>query len=233
VVGGFETSAATAGWCLYTAAAHLEWQERVVAELTAAGLAGPGARPLHSLTHDALVKASPALDALIQETMRLYPTAATSASRVTTDPSGTPLGPYTLPPGIVIWAPQYLLHNSTSLWDNPSTFKPERWLGPEGAAAQYAKPGAGTARSGTDNGAPSGNGGEQQQYKRYMPFGEGIKNCVGQAYGQALVRTLVGGLLSRLRFSLPPGFTSPERGNVVVAITTKMAALQLDVTPRE
>jgi cytochrome P450 len=51
----------------------------------------------------------PVFNALISETMRLYPTAATSGSRVITEDS-THIAGYQVPKGVVVWSQQYSLH---------------------------------------------------------------------------------------------------------------------------
>lgn len=75
----FETTGHTIGWTLYEIAAHPEVQQRVAAELAAAGLLGPGARRLEyadlaNLTY---------LNWALKESMRLHPVAATGSIRCT------------------------------------------------------------------------------------------------------------------------------------------------------
>lgn len=67
--------------CSYTAARYPAWQERVREELRGAVASGAGeAAGAGALGPDALARL-PLLNALISETMRLYPTAATAGSR--------------------------------------------------------------------------------------------------------------------------------------------------------
>jgi cytochrome P450 len=37
------------------------------------------------------------------------------------------VGPYKLPPGVIVWPMLYALHNTHHNWEDPGVFKPERW----------------------------------------------------------------------------------------------------------
>ncbi|MEW5299773.1 MAG: hypothetical protein WDW36_002752 [Sanguina aurantia] len=155
ILAGLDTSAVTTAWCLYCAALYPQHQEAVYQELLAAGLAGPSAR---TPSFDDL-SPLPITSAFVSEVMRLYPTAATAATRVTTKAAKIFCNKKNLliPTGTTVWVPNYVLHNSNQNWDEARTFKPERWSSPD---VQYSK--------GT------------KDKLRFTPFGQGIKGCIGQ-----------------------------------------------------
>lgn len=80
-------------------------------------------------------------------------------------------------------------------WDDPFSFKPDRFL-----------PGS----KGSDNPA-------------YLPFSIGPRNCVGQNMAYVTVRVILVELLSRLRFEVDPRMGSREDvlANQVMSLTMK------------
>ncbi|GLC35290.1 hypothetical protein PLESTB_000580500 [Pleodorina starrii] len=252
---GFDTTASTVGWCLYAASLHPQQQERVAAELRAAGVFGRGAvvpeqreeereaqeargrgraaepseaagggkgrgtggavrlDPRVAPGPDELARL-PLLNAFINETMRLYPSTAVSAERTSPD-HPVRLGGLTLPPGVVLWPLVYGLHMSEDNWEQPEEFRLERWLDdPHCALARPTgdrvvseqQPGQSRQRQGQAGRVPGpGPAAEEGPApRRFMPFGEGPKNCVGQNFGITVVRATVALLLSRYRVALHP-----------------------------
>ena len=83
MLAGFDTSSHTISWCLFTIATHPGVQRALKAELAAAGLLHAGAGNCVSprqLAFEDLGRLS-LLNAVIDETMRLYPVAATGSVR--------------------------------------------------------------------------------------------------------------------------------------------------------
>lgn len=202
-MAGFDTSSHTIAWCLYTISAHPDIQLRLKAELASTGLLHQGRGNCitpRQLTYEDLSQLQ-LLNAVIDETMRMYPVAATGSVRETTQV--TQIGPYKVPQGIVVWPMIYALQNSTHNWEEPHLFKPERWL--ENKEAAYV---------GGKHGAP----------KRFIPFSDGMKNCLGQALGLMEVRTVLASLLSRFWFELAPSMGKPEavQKNQQIALTLKI-----------
>jgi hypothetical protein len=121
--------------------------------------------------------------------------------------------------------------------------------GPSGTAAAAAAPaGPGEDARGASHGGDaceaggSGVGAEggqqpsppQRGPRRFMPFSEGLKNCLGQALGLMEVRTVLVSLLSRFWFELAPSMGKPEavRRNQAIALTLKIkGGLQLVCHP--
>lgn len=45
-------------------------------------------------------------------------------------------GPYAIPPGILVCISSLAVHTNESIFPDPWKFRPERWLGPEGAKSR-------------------------------------------------------------------------------------------------
>ncbi|KAG2434429.1 hypothetical protein HYH02_012259 [Chlamydomonas schloesseri] len=237
---GFDTTASTVGWCMYAASLWPEQQEAVAAELRAAGVFGRGAvvevdeaesealaggcgskrrpalklDPKHCPGPEELAKL-PRLNAFINEVMRMFPPTAISAERLTSDQPVTVMG-MTFPAKTVLWCITYGIHMSDADWEEPAKFKPERWL--EDSRCAFARsPGTAAPAAGGGDGPAAAIGGAAEEEapntapRRFLPFGQGPKNCVGQNFGITVVRAVVALLLSRYRVALHPDMdTSPE-----------------------
>jgi cytochrome P450 len=91
---------------------------------------------------------------------------------------------WTLPPGVHLTPCIYLAHRRTELWPDPTAFRPERFL--EGAPAPYA----------------------------WLPFGGGIRRCVGAAFATMELREVLRAVVRRweLRPDRPAGERMRRRG---------------------
>jgi cytochrome P450 family 135 len=89
------------------------------------------------------------------------------------------LGGWTLPPGVHVTPCIYLAHRRPDVWDRPTEFRPERFL--EGAPPPYS----------------------------YIPFGGGIRRCVGAAFATLEMKEVLRALAAR--FALRPALAGGER----------------------
>ncbi|KAH7225204.1 cytochrome P450 [Fusarium oxysporum] len=69
----------------------------------------------------------PYLDAVIRETLRVYPPAPAPMPRVVPK-SGSECGGVSYPPDTVISAQPYTIHRYEGVFEDPDEFRPERWL---------------------------------------------------------------------------------------------------------
>ncbi|KAI6760319.1 hypothetical protein HG530_009179 [Fusarium avenaceum] len=69
----------------------------------------------------------PYLDAVIRETLRVYPPAPAPMPRVVPK-TGFEFEGVSYPPGTVISAQPYTIHRNEGVFEDPDEFKPERWL---------------------------------------------------------------------------------------------------------
>ena len=130
VIAGTDTTAHAASWALWGLAAHPAVQARLAAELTRAGLAaGPGSpTPRPPNYADLGAGRLPYLDAVIAESMRLWPVGGAGIGRWVDAPGGVALGGFHLPHGTEVAAPLFALHRAPWAWTRPDEFVPDRWL---------------------------------------------------------------------------------------------------------
>ncbi|HLH70801.1 MAG TPA: cytochrome P450 [Candidatus Dormibacteraeota bacterium] len=88
------------------------------------------------------------------------------------------LGPYRLPPGVSVGAAIYLTHHRSDLYPDPERFRPERFLG------VAPEPGA------------------------WIPFGGGIRRCLGAAFASFEMALVVRTVLTSIH--LRPASDRPE-----------------------
>jgi cytochrome P450 len=180
---------------------HQELRDQVVT-LLAAGhetTAGSLAWALERLAHhpEALARIRDGdeehLDATVKEVLRVRPVLSIAARKVAT-PFG--VAGTTLPPGVHVAPCIYLAHRRPEAWEDPTAFRPERFLG--AAPAPYT----------------------------YLPFGGGVRRCAGAAFAVLEMKEVLRAVAERVRLkpAAPRGermirrsvTLTPARGAVVV-----------------
>lgn len=129
------------------------------------------------------------LEAVGKEALRLRPVIF-SHGRIT-QREVTILG-WTVPAGTRLWAPYPVLHRDPALWDGPQDWRPERWL---------------------DGGATNGGAAPYS----WLPFGGGVRRCIGAAFALLEMRLLLQEVLAAVTLEAAG---PPERAvlrNVVAA----------------
>ncbi|HEU4629586.1 MAG TPA: cytochrome P450 [Gemmatimonadaceae bacterium] len=144
LLAGHETTANLLTWSWHLLARHPEAERRLHQELDEVlGGRAPTMDDVPSLPYARRVLA---------EAMRLYPPAWIVGRRAL---EPYEVRGYTLPPGTIVLASQYLVHRDPRWHADPERFDPDRWL-PEAAAARprFA----------------------------YFPFGAGTRVCIGEQF---------------------------------------------------
>ncbi|KAK0184560.1 cytochrome P450 [Armillaria mellea] len=130
IIAGFESTTTTVGFSVWELARHPEKQRRLREELAAFG---------REPTYDDLQNNAPYLEAVLKETLRLYP-GLPYIERVATKADVIPLHqPIQLAdggvsrqavvsPGQTVIIPIIAVHRQDSVWGDGDTFRPERWL---------------------------------------------------------------------------------------------------------
>jgi len=117
---GHETTANTLSWAFYLLSEHPEIREKLHAEVdTVLGERPPRLQDL---------KALPYTEAVLKETLRLYPAAWYAERAPLTD---TELGGYPLPAHASVVISVYVTHRDARFFAEPLRFTPERFLGLE------------------------------------------------------------------------------------------------------
>ncbi|CAB9529916.1 methylcoclaurine 3'-hydroxylase isozyme 1 [Seminavis robusta] len=193
---GQDTSAATLSWTLHLLSLHPAIQTKLATEVRSV-LGTTTCTDFSSSDDDdnnndtvlskAIIGRMPYLDAVIKESMRLYPVAPFVVRKLTQDIIVIPkndstssndhqessTGPIRLPQSAMACLWIYGLHHHPDYWSQPEDFVPERWIQ--------------KADVGISNGA-------------YMPFAIGPRNCLGQPLAHWILRTLLARLVQRFDF---------------------------------
>ncbi|KAL7266848.1 hypothetical protein RUND412_010587, partial [Rhizina undulata] len=127
---------------------------------------------------DAQLRKLPYLNAIMNETLRLYSAAAGSLPRVVPF-GGKEFAGYKIPAGATVSAQPYTVHGDTKVFPNPLKYEPERWLEPT-----------------------------PEMNQAFMPFGGGSRVCFGKHLAQTEVRLGLSHLFLRVpNLKLAPSCT--------------------------
>lgn len=166
-LAGHETMANALTWVWYLLAQNPEAEGALHAELDSV-LAGraPSAADMPAL---------PYTRAMLAESMRLYPPVWVIGRRAI---AACTVGDTPIPAGAYVLLSQYLMHRDPRFWDDPTAFRPARWL--ETSA------------------------GDRPKYA-YFPFGGGGRTCIGEHFAWMEGMLTVATLAQRWRPRLAPG----------------------------
>jgi cytochrome P450 len=133
------------------------------------------------------------VEAVLHESMRLYPPAWAIGRRVVQDHHADGV---TIPAGSVVIVSPWLLHHDVRWWPDPAAFDPDRWLGRDRTTDQP------TDRP-TDRPAnrPANRPAERHAY---LPFGAGSRMCIGEGFAQLEATTLLTTIGRMWRFERDP-----------------------------
>jgi len=167
-VAGHETTANTLSWLWYSLSQSPEAEQKVFEEITA--IADGDTITLEQLSQ--LVYT----EAVIKETLRLYPPGWWFARRALADDE---VGGYFVPEGQHVWMCAYLTHRHSKLWPDPNSFRPQRFL--------------------------DKNISDEQRFS-YFPFGGGPRQCIGDHFAMIEMKIIIASIIKRFRLTLVPDF---------------------------
>ncbi len=133
----------------------------------------------------------PYLSAVCNETLRLYPVAMLTFPRMVPENTSFDLMGYDLPPGSLIMGCIYLTHQREDIYPQPQQFRPERFL--------------------------------ERQFSAYefLPFGGGVRRCIGAALAQMELKLVLATVLSNYQLVLEEKKpVRPQRRGVTLAPET-------------
>lgn len=117
------------------------------------------------------------LQAIIKETLRLYPAAPISVAHESTE--DCTVATYNIPKGTRLIVNVWKLHRDPEVWSDPNQFKPERFL---------------TSQKDIDL---------KGQHHEYIPFGSGRRMCPGVSYALQSLHIMLATLLQGFEIAKP------------------------------
>lgn len=169
ILAGHETTAIALSWTWYLLGKHPEVEAKLAAELEEV-LEGrtPAVHDLPRLRY---------VDAVIKESMRLYPPAWAVGREAVED---CVIGGYHVPAGTQMFISQYVTQRDPRHFDDPETFDPERWQ--------------------------DGRTDELPAYA-YFPFGGGPRLCIGREFARMEAALLLAAVSRRFSLDPVKGHT--------------------------
>jgi cytochrome P450 len=167
LLAGHETTALALTWAFLLLDRNPEARSRLEAEL-AAVIGDEPATPED-------IPALPYTQAVINETLRLYPPAYVTGREAIRD---TTVGETRIPKGHIILMSMYTTHRDPRFFPEPNAFRPERWL------------------DGLEKRLPRA---------AFIPFGLGSRKCIGSSFAMMEAELLLATIARRWRFELAPG----------------------------
>ena len=167
LLAGYETTALALSWMWYMLSENPEQEERLHQELSYTLNGGvPGFGDLSRLRF---------AEAVVKETMRLYPPAWSVAREAARD---VEIAGYRIPAGSNVVLSQWIMHRDSRYFADPHKFDPSRWLnGSTQRLPRYA----------------------------YFPFGGGPRLCIGASFATLEAILVLSTLAQKFRFRLVPG----------------------------
>jgi len=154
-IAGHETTGNALTWTLYLLANHPAERNALREETARLSIA-------ETVVH-------PRLSAVLHESMRLYPPAWVS-DRVSLEDDA--FGEFSFPGGTIIALFYFGLHRSAAYWNDPLSFKPERFLT-----------------------------GDKDKSKFFFPFGGGPRLCIGSNFAMAEMALFIKSFVQRYELS--------------------------------
>lgn len=159
----------------------------------------------HKWVEESDIKHLTYLQAIVKETLRLYPPGPLGGPREATQDCH--VGGYYVPKGTRLTVNIWKLHRDSRVWSEPLEFRPERFLG-EHKNVNF-----------------------QGQNFEYIPFSSGRRMCPAVTYGSQLVQMILAGLLQGFHISTPVDKAVDMSEGLGIALP-KVKPLEIIVTPR-
>jgi cytochrome P450 len=171
LAAGHETTANTLTWALFLLATHPKWRQAAEAE---AEVALPDGALSGAPLSAALLKALPLTRAIVDESLRLYPPAASLTREALKSDNAAGIR---IDKGTIVIVSPWVIHRHQLLWDDPGSFNPARFL-PD-------------AKSTIDRFS-------------YLPFGAGPRVCIGASFALQEAVIVLASIIREFRLALAP-----------------------------
>jgi len=176
LLAGHETAATAMSWAIYWVHYMSDVHHRLVSEIDSIA---------EKFDVETILELR-YLDAVIKETLRIYPVIPVVSRRLQ---KPVEITGFLIDSGVHVVPCIYLVHHRKDLYPNPDTFRPERFF--ERRYSPY----------------------------EYLPFGGGIRRCLGMAFGQTEMKIMLALILKNFTMQLADeGIARPRpvRRSVVV-----------------
>lgn len=185
IVAGHETTATTLTYVFYQLSRKVNQgrRQRLLQELENAFGMFSSVNGSHVLADYDSLDRLPYLSAIVEETLRLHSAIPGAEPRICDQPYVVQVGKklVTVPKGTEVSVQPYLMHRNEKLFVNAYQWEPERWILGEGASLEE----------------------ELREMRRHMiPFGKGIRMCLGMHLAMAEIKLAVANLYWRYSTSI-------------------------------
>ncbi|XP_057322620.1 cytochrome P450 9e2-like [Microplitis mediator] len=202
--GGFDSTATLMCFAAHEIASHPEIQEKLQKEVDQV-LEKCDGDPTYEAINSMIY-----LDAVVNETLRLYPIAGFMDRLCTKSFELPPTLPGSKPllvkPGDNLWVPVWSIHRDPQYFPDPDNFTPERFIG-------EAKDSLNTSA--------------------YFPFGVGPRMCIGNRFALLEIKVLFFHLLAKCNIKPAKKMILPMRLSKKSFALMAEGGFWLDITPRQ
>ncbi|XP_019089627.1 PREDICTED: flavonoid 3'-monooxygenase-like [Camelina sativa] len=195
VVGGTDTTTSTIEFAMAELIRNPELMKRAQQELD--DVVGKD-----NIVEESHITKLPYVVAIMKETLRLYPTVPLLVPHLPTETSV--VGGYTIPKNTKTFINVWSIQRDPQVWDNPTEFRPERFL--DNKSCDF---------TGTDY--------------RFLPFGSGRRICVGVALAERVVLYTLATLLHSFDWNIPEGQVLDLEKKFGIALKLKTPLIALPV----
>ncbi|CAN0905543.1 Isoflavone 2'-hydroxylase [Linum grandiflorum] len=149
------------------------------------------------------------LEGIIKETMRMYPALPLLVPHESSEECV--VGGYKVPSGTILLVNTWDIHNDTRIWDDPSEFKPERFVeGGQGRGDNY-----------DDDGF------------KFLAFGYGRRSCPGEGLGMKMVSLTLATLIQCFDWEIPGNRAMVDMSEQTGFTMAKALPLKVKPRPRD
>lgn len=167
-IAAADTTSHSAQWTIYLLAKNPHIQENIYRELEKTTQGEP--------FRDRHLQNMPYMKGAIKEAMRLYPVAPFITRYLKEDLN---LAGYNIPKGKLVVVPTYTTGRKEEYFDEPSQFKPERWVRDKRTGKNQVTDGHAT-----------------------LPFGTGVRSCIGRRIAEVEIQHFITKLIQNFKFEL-------------------------------
>ncbi|XP_047332822.1 cytochrome P450 81Q32-like [Impatiens glandulifera] len=167
-ITGTQSSSITIEWAMAALLNHPEKLEKARIEIDSC--VGPS-----RLVDETDIYKLPYLQAIISETLRLFPPAPLLVPHMSSD--DCQVAGFDVPRGTMLIVNAWAIHRDPSIWDDPNAFKPERFMSGETKGEAY----------------------------KMLPFGMGRRACPGSVLGQRVVGLTMASLIQSFEWKRVDG----------------------------